>query len=341
MNQQDLLQALANELTDPNPRTLLRERDLAPYPALIQLIEKRFQMEKAEGKLLLPLLNTSHNQSVFVFSDFGGEHSKSLYRTYSFLVFAWNHAAFAQDEFRKIRTQYGLGTSEIAFKKLREARFENSINEYLRVCDFIPGMLLTIAVAKGVTNLFRLTPQEQTALNERYAHGGRPRSKPDLEKMLRVAHTSAYLLGWLSHPGQAALWMTDNDNIVANDQIASRMYEYTVSVLPKYCDHKLERLGYTRPETLDCAENFQDFLSVTDLAAGAIESHLTHGGDERLPSKGDNVLSWLGRHSIGLKKYSLLIEKSDQDDLQCCMLRFRDTSSSEPPLRIGVQLDHS
>ena len=64
-------------------------RDGQEYPVIIRAIEDHFNNLERRKTLLLPEL-AHKNETVAVFSDYGGESKDSKCFTYSFLVCAWN-----------------------------------------------------------------------------------------------------------------------------------------------------------------------------------------------------------------------------------------------------------
>lgn len=103
-----------------------------------------------------------------------------------------------------------------------------ALPDYLKAADYLlHGFLLTIVVDKKLTTLFG--PNEKGTLSELTTvpeAAGLGSWKPDsAEKLLRVVHSVAFLVGLLAESGQKIFWMSDNDTICANEDIHRRALE--------------------------------------------------------------------------------------------------------------------
>ena len=97
--------------------------------SLIRLIDSYFQSQSENRELLLPELKTYGNQSISIFSDYGGEHSKSKYHSYSFLFCGWNHSYRAKQKFEEVRKRHTLEQKEISFKDLRFGPLQRALDD--------------------------------------------------------------------------------------------------------------------------------------------------------------------------------------------------------------------
>jgi hypothetical protein len=143
-----------------------------------------------------------------------------------------------------------------------------------------------------------------------------------LARFIWIAHVGSVLVAGLSAKRQNLLWITDEDDIVANDK---RLIEATPLVAGILSDYLADDLGHLRFGTTkrDSGDRLiEDFTAIPDLAAGAL-ADIPRSGiiqlDTRLraplrghvPSKALNILSWLGVTSGALRKISLVVTQGD------------------------------
>lgn len=327
---QQLAQDLARRLTRYETEvSVLKPELLDECPALTLLMEDSLKEANERGTLLVPELRFDGNETVGVFSDYGGEHPGSRYITYSVLVLGWNHAYSFLDDIEKIRTAYGINRStEMSYKSLRYGPLARCLPEYLRACDVVAGMLFTVAIHKSVPSVFGMpdkgTREYLVSTLQEYGFGKR---KPKVaEKLLRVVHIAAYLTSWLSCEDQKIFWMSDNDEIVPNSKRALQTIRLFQNVLQIYSSHKFGMVGYATPNLMDDVGRLSDYLSIADLAAGAIEGYLSRqeaAGYVALNSSAEIILNWVGRQGIGLKKHTLIIRPDSKDGLSVAELKIR------------------
>src|ERR1700733_14394646 len=179
------------------------------YTPLSVALEKVFKMYDAMGRLVLPNLAVDGNETIGIFSDYSGESDASYY-TYSFLLCAYNRTALFQEKMKALREKFALGNKEIEFKDFRMAKLRKALPEYLRYLDnFVPGLLFTLVIGKSLPTVFG-TPTQETrnaAANSVAAGGYGARTPADAEKLLRIVHTAAFLVGLLGHEKQKIFWM--------------------------------------------------------------------------------------------------------------------------------------
>jgi hypothetical protein len=325
------LSQLARQLMRCEPRLDVLKPDLAAsYPPIVKLIEGSLSRSTNTHAILLPELRAADNLSIGVFADYGGEHAEAKYTTYSFLIFGMNHAGFLRDEFAKIRSKHDL-EKEVAFKHLNDGPLKRALADYLHATDFTAGLLFTLAVNKKATTLFGPNGKEsikQLADDLRKSDLGVYRPAV-AEKLLRVLHVSAYFTGLLSREGQELFWFSDNDAIIPNLELAQKTVEHWQRLLPSYSKHNYGKIRWTAPEFLDdkIGKPVLDFLSMTDLAAGAVSSYLTRRSQEehlKLSASEAKIVNWLGRQGIGLKKLAVVIEPEGSTGLVSHQLLFQN-----------------
>jgi hypothetical protein len=303
--------------------------DTEQFPWFIKEFQHHLQSSEARKELLLPNIQ-DENETIAVFSDYGGEHSSSKYYTYSFLVVAYNQLYLFNKKMNELRAEYGLNDpfKEIAFKRLDHGPSFRFLEPYLLAAqNLINGLVLTVVVEKEIDSLFidgKLNSSK--VLQEALAKIGMSYLKPAVaEKLFRVTHYLSFLITLLSKEGQKVFWMTDNDAIAANTERFKDALSYFSRVLGHYSQKKYALVGGAVPfEEKD--SSFLDLLSIPDLVGGAVENYLTNksrGGEGEFSVKpgSEVILKWLANQGISLKKHTMIIRK-DCEGVSAATLSF-------------------
>jgi hypothetical protein len=286
-------------------------RDGQEYPVIVRAIEDHFNNQERRKTLLLPEL-AHENETVAVFSDYGGESKDSRCFTYSFLVCAWQQTGLFHQLMAEIRRKYCLEDKEISFKDLRYGPIKRALDDYLSALDFVPGLLFTVIVEKGAASLVghnAETKETVEALRQKDFGEWKPTV---VEKLLRVCHVSAYLVSLLVSNGQKVFWMTDDDAIAANDGLARYWLRIFGNLLSHFCKPELSFIGGGRPFEGKHLQTL-DLLSSADIVAGCVEHYFTRvsNGFEDAKEEVGKVLRWLCHDGILLKKQAVTIMKAD------------------------------
>ena len=321
---------------DPSFDVLHREyQDHYPYWAA-SLIDT-FRSLHQRHELLLPDLRACGNKTVALFSDYGGEHKESNFYTYSFLVTGRELALPFQRQMFKIRQQYDLGQTEIAFKKFKDGRIRAALPDYLMALNnLLPGLLFTLVVDKRIKSLFGVetAADRQTVLQQLDAAGFQARKPDVLEKVFRIVHIAALLTGLLAHDKQQIFWMTDNDAISEGQRRATETLSLFTRALWTYTrpavSFDLVGGGTTFAER---HTDTLDLLSAADIVSGALADYLTKSQDMgyvdiTVKAGSDRVLQWMPLNGVGLSKLVLVI-RPDQDGIRLTQLQFQTAVPQE------------
>ena len=101
---------------------------------------------------------------------------------------------------------------------------------FLAAANTIPGVVATILVDRTVPSVRMFPPREEFAVtgsNTPAAAMFTNWKQPTFERLMRIAWFGTTIFAGLSTPQQHLLWITDNDDIVAND---GRTQTFGVSV---------------------------------------------------------------------------------------------------------------
>lgn len=273
-------------------------------------------------ELILPEIRF-YNDTVFVASDYGGE-SKSMFRTYSFVFAAYKGLAGFFKQCSGVRQEYGLNKpfKEIAFKDLEYGPLKAALPRLLEAFEYIPGLLLTIIVDKDVQSVIgqnnNVTKKELSSLLADLGYGTWKRDVA--EKLLRIVHPIGYFAALLTGGGMNVCWMTDHDAIAANDKQTDGLRKYFGETLGRYVSEPYRTIAFAKPFADENAKfNFDDVLAVADLASGSMASLFTAEHVDPCPTikvEANEVLLWLCKQGLGLKRMTLRIADDDSGELK-------------------------
>ncbi|MBN2443078.1 MAG: hypothetical protein JXJ04_17090 [Spirochaetales bacterium] len=283
------------------------------YSPLIKVIDLALKKKLEEATLNLPEIRTCGNETVAIFSDYGGESADSKYQSYSLVAFGYNHSYGLFEQVEEIRKKHKLNKAEIAYKQFGYGPIQRALPDYLKAVDFfVFGLLLNIIIDKNCGSFFSITNKVDKEIIELLKSENLGSWKPKIaEKLLRVIHISSYLIALLSKNNQKIFWMSDNDAIVANQEKHLQSLTLMQRILPLYTDNKFEMIGGAIP-FVENGIGYLDFLSIADISAGAIERSFSLRKEDNsvdLSDSAENVLSWLGKDGTGMRKITLLIQK--------------------------------
>lgn len=305
----------------PNEISVLRSR--SEIPPIIKELEKKLNALAVSKSLLLPNLETS-NETIAIFSDYGGETKKSHYRVFSFLICAYNALGVFKDVQKQLREQYKLNDpfKEFSFKTLGYGPMDSALPEYLlNINNLVPGVVISVVVEKGNFCLWgsnkKMAQKEMVKLLKDNGFG---EWKGEVaEKLATVVHLVSYFVALFAKDGQKIFWQSDNDAIMANDEKKANAGRLLASVLGRYTSAKFETIGYATSfdRNIDSAM-FLDLLSLPDLVAGSIEHYLTRqrGMKEELTVKdgANELLVWHSYQGVVLKKYAFIFRAGETMD---------------------------
>ena len=309
-------------LKRPNLNVLRRDAGLE-HTTLSEILQEAVKESDRCLDLVLPDLRVFENKTVVVFTDYGGEHGGAKYFTYSTFLCPLNCCGAFQQQMDKIRKRHGLGSKEIAFKDFRMGQVQRALPEYLVLLDMMPGFLLTLVVDRKIGSLFEAigTPPSERLSEVLEVHGFGRRKAKVAEKLVRVVDTAAFLTGLLAHDGQNIFWMSDNDSILESQDSSQghdRVLALFQNLLEKYkrVGVNFAKIGGAAPFNDDNAL-FGDLLSATDVVAGSLCQYMTNRrdgseGEETVKTGCDQVLQWLTKDGIGLKKMTIAIKEDPE-----------------------------
>ena len=321
---------------------ILREQYKGQYSTFIEIVQEKILLSHRRGKLILPDLAAFGNNTVGVFSDYGGEHKEAQYFTYSVLVCSWDFRDLFSEKIEKIRQRYQLGNKEISYKDLRMGQIQRALPDYLStLSNFLPGFLLNLVIHKNVSEVFRSSAKETNDLLEAAfkAIGVEGRKPKVNEKLIRVTELVAFLTALLGKDGQKVFWMTDHDEISPTNAKHEETLKVFDALLRAFSrnNQTFSLVGGALPFD-ERHVGTLDFLSATDLCAGALAEYLTqrevHEQDKIKVKPGcAHVLQWLAHDGIGLKKMNIIVRRGADVPIESAAIEF---GLEDPPQDVTI-----
>jgi hypothetical protein len=252
-------------------------------------------------------------------SDYGGQHKSATHEAFSFLLADHMYSWFWNEMRTEVRKRFLRDNRRMCYKGMNDRRKVSALLPFLDAANAVAGALVTVLVEKEFASGLRLGEGERDSLPGTV----RPWPVPLLRRFIWITHLASALVAGLSAKGQNLIWITDEDDIAANDR---RIIEATPLVAGILSDYLAHDLGHMRFGTTKCDSGdlfVEDFAAIPDLAAGALveipKAGVVHRGyglrtplRGRVPPKALNILSWLGARQISaLRKVSLVVTKGD------------------------------
>ena len=261
--------------------------------------------------------------TILIGSDYSGDHAASEYQVLSFVLADIEHSVGWTRKRRRIRASLPDDGRRFAFKNLSERSLARALPDFVAAADQIPGLLVTVLTHKAVDSLFKLTGRIEPSDREISEFPG---WKPKvMERLLRVVHFISLFVSGLSRPSQDVLWVTDEDAIVPNEAKHRELVTIFGRVCSHYLAHTLRHMRVATTASDSGKRDVEDFVSLSDLACGALAEVATRyrrtgtlvGGGVVTPvprglsSKTLHVMNWLSDDRHALKKLFLAIDPFD------------------------------
>jgi hypothetical protein len=262
----------------------------------------------------------SRGRNLMLAGDFSGTHSGPLYTTYAFLLLDLDRNTWWFQAQRAFRMEALRGGRRLSFKALNDRKKRGALPLFLMAADQIEGALVVIAVARNGISLFK--PREHNLEVSELISSWKAGVH---EHLLRVVHLSALCVSLVSQPDQNLLWISDQDEIVSNDNQITRLTHLFAQVWGNITSHALGhlQLGSTRSD--DGTLALEDLAAIPDLGAGAACEAISgmrrqgcfpvRGLYNRLPiglsAKTDYILRWLAVRDRPLRRVMVVVDPAE------------------------------
>src|SRR4029077_6567215 len=123
---------------------------------------------------------------------------------------------------RLLREAHIRDGRRIAFKSLSDRRQRALLSPLLTVARKMPGLCLVVITNRRLRHLCLHTDEDYEGLRVT-ASLNAPWKRRELEEAVRTSYMIALLVRGRSQPGQAIGWISDEDNVFANDTYSADM----------------------------------------------------------------------------------------------------------------------
>lgn len=256
-------------------------------------------------------------------SDYAGFHRSARFEVISFIA---SNLELLQDWDRErcaLRESILLDGRRMSFKSLNDRQRRLALSAFLAAANRIPGLLFTVAIDRRMETVF----EERRKLTR----GGVDSEEFDgwkistSERALRVMHLASLLVRGLCEKGQDMLWVTDEDEIVANDDRLRTFVNVFASISGHYITKQMRHLRIATTKSDTGRRDLEDYVAICDLAAGCLQESLSTGGLDSLVkapslflprkqvhrSKLTDLLDWFSDNGQPLKR---LLYVFDEDE---------------------------
>lgn len=279
------------------------------------------------GKFHFPNLRAS--PKIYLFSDYS--ESKNFY-SYSFLIIDEESFEFFGSIQRDFWERFSLGKNRIIeYKKLNDRIRLKALPSFLNLCNDLNGTVLTFIISKRIKTVYH--DEIPHKLKEQMSSW---RAKKVIEKVLRFRELILLILSGLTASGQNILWITDNDDFVAN-QIQQEVANNIVSdILNKHLGFSINSFDLITLNKDISDKIYEKLCSVPDLVAGATVDYIedyyqkdmipkTEEQKPPIPHEKNKIypiINWFLNENENLKKNTILIDIGSPGSFVLSGLRF-------------------
>jgi hypothetical protein len=213
-------------------------------------------------KISLP--NLRQTNKLFIFSDYSGSKTQELI-SYSLLILdeeSLNSFVLTQENFSK---ENKLGASVIEYKKLNNGPKKRALVPFLKICNNLNGLILTIIIRKNIKSIY--IDEMPEGLRDQLTVWNKIAVR---EKFLRLRDFTLLILNGLGRKDQNIVWITDNDEIVANSSQLTVANTIIKETLNMHLDFSIENFELKSLDSDFEDRRFEKLCSLTDLVAGGL-----------------------------------------------------------------------
>jgi hypothetical protein len=265
------------------------------------------------------LADLQPNHALIVASDYSGSHPKSRYEVFSFLFASMDDFMRWNVLRQELREDFGMGKRRFGFKSLNDVKRRVALVSFLSIAHNLTGSLVTLALRRPVIDYWEKDPPSELATQEL---GLNTWSRSTLDRLIAIGHLSGFLFSCLTHPNQSLLWVSDQDEIFANEQLHINATNVLSWIHNHYLRHPLSKVSVATTKSDSGQLELEDICSLPDLSAGALADFLNVHGTTALTTnivlplrldtriKSNVILQWLSAREGNLRKLMLIWDRS-------------------------------
>lgn len=278
-------------------------------------------------------------KKLIIASDYSGDHREASHTAMSFLV---THDSSAEDWARAqlaIRAQYLTDGRRLSYKGLNDRHKHRALFPFLSTANRLSGLIVSVLIDKRLVSIFQRTGKLNVASPDMVDFSDW-KSK-SVERMLRVTHFASLLLRGLSAPGQDVLWVTDEDEIVANSLRMTKFVSALDNIASHYLTHNLGHFRVATTASDTGTRDVEDMVAIPDIVAGALVDVLPtfamHGGFRleglTLPAisptkpKARAVMDWFSDNRHPLRRLVCVVNQGKVEKYSVSCVRFHGSAA--------------
>jgi hypothetical protein len=189
---------------------------------------------------------------------------------------------------------------------------------FLQAADTINGHLVALVVTKKLTNLSWRGPFDETVPKRLGLQ--RAWKQSSFEAMFRSAQMFALILSIWSRPFTNVTWISDQDEIVANDDRLDDARQLAAKLSTQLVPHHMGEFAMNSTVIDGDDRAFEDFVAIPDLAAGMLSeiasSFTAHPSNpdysidstSDLSHKTEIISNWFWWPNANLKRTCILVD---------------------------------
>ena len=281
-----------------------------PWVKTLDNIMQKSDMPRCDGSLLL------------LASDYSGFEKGSNFTALSFIVADLYNSNEWEAKRRIIRQQLLPNNRRMSFKGLSDKHRRKALVPFLESADSIEGLLVTFLINKKVKSLAYypgLFSKWKDKLELQWNW-----SESQFVQMLNITHFAAILIGALGKDNQSIYWISDQDEIFANQTKHQDVGRIMSGLGNIYIQHTPGELGVGTSEIDPGDRAEEDLIAIADLAAGALVDVANQCSKnkkwntnhdmiliEGSKPKAQEIIMWLGKPHHKLKKNTIVFDESN------------------------------
>jgi hypothetical protein len=274
---------------------------------------------------------TFAGRDVWVFSDYSGQQERSAYVVLAALLMDADASSEWPRERAKVRERSLPNGRRMSFKTLNDVHRQRALVPFLNAADLISGMLVTVAIDKRIKYLCGGTSALRAYSNALDLQARW--NNATFEHMLRVCHFTSVLVAGATKQVRA-IWITDEDEFVANQQRKCDASRVAAGILTAYAPNPRRTVQFGTTELDEDDRGLEDLVALPDLVAGATAEFVTFMGQDTsgtflgdwpippaVSKKTDLIMTWWTQPLACLRRFLWVITPDNQDDVEGIRLR--------------------
>jgi len=279
--------------------------------------------------------------TIFIGSDYGGQHDLARYETYTFILADLENCIDWENLRQDWRKTFLSDGRRMSYKKLNDQRCRKALRPFLQAANFLIGLVVTVLVDKRIKSIFE--PFESDRIDTSILNIYSKWKEPVFEKLLRIIHFASLFLSGLSRSYQNVIWISDEDEIIPNDERLREAVNLFGIISSHYLNHTLGHFRWGTTKIDSERRHLEDFVAITDLVAGSLSSILTKYKEQNtvpqseilipppknLSRKDKYIMDWFSDNVRTLKRLVYAIEPlQGQTGFNLKHIRFHGTNDA-------------